>query len=97
MKSGEKDIKFNHLAQYKLMETTGLKMKEIYEKIDDMQDIDKLDLKFCYDLLYCTIKGYKTKDDMLEDLPNDLSDVFTKLADAMGKHFTAGKENTNHE
>ena len=91
MNSGEKEIFFNHLSQYKLMEVTGLKMKEVYKKIDEMQNEETLDLMFCYDLLFCTIKGYDSKDALLEDLPQDLSEIFQKLGDAMGKHFKAGK------
>lgn len=86
MKSGEKELKINHLAIYKLKQKTG---KDITEYINKMQ-VGNVEMTAIYDLLFAGLK-YKSIEEMLEDMEeNEFSNYVEQVGKELGLLLGAG-------
>ena len=92
MKSGEKELCFNHYAIYKLESRTG---KGIIEFTDELT---KGKMGALYELLFAALEGYKDIKELCDDIPANgivkLSEAVTK---SLGFLLEDLNENTEEE
>ena len=101
MKSGEKEFKITHSAIFKYKKLTG---EDILESFNYMSD-ENFDIGTVYNVLYAGLKGYKTIEEMLDDMLEDEFVMYTRAAmmglgqlfEAMNKNIKQGSEKDKQE
>jgi hypothetical protein len=93
MKSGEKELRMNHLAIYRLKKNTG---KDIREYVGELQN-ENVEMIVVYDLMFAGM-DYETIEEMLEDIEEDkFLDYVTQMGNELGLLLGVGKTDTTQE